>query len=118
MTSSRPHLATLPPVTRYAVVGATVCAILGGLVGLVVGLRVNPATAWFAVLEVGVPAGIVAQSSVPSSACLPSRCNGSTTIDRAKSDSPAAGACQTKLEDGRMTSGTGPAANRRPPGYT
>jgi ABC-type uncharacterized transport system permease subunit len=59
MTSSRPHLATLPPVTRYAVVGATVCAILGGLVGLVVGLRVNPPTAWFAVFEVGVPAGIV-----------------------------------------------------------
>jgi hypothetical protein len=28
-------------------------------VGLVVGLRVNPATAWFAVFEVGVPAGIV-----------------------------------------------------------
>ena len=27
--------------------------------GLVVGLHVNPATAWFAVFEVGVPAGIV-----------------------------------------------------------
>jgi ABC-type uncharacterized transport system permease subunit len=59
MTSSRAHLATLSPVTRYAVVGATACAVLGGLVGLVVGLRVNPTTAWFAVFEVGVPAGIV-----------------------------------------------------------
>jgi ABC-type uncharacterized transport system permease subunit len=59
MTSSRAHLATLPPVSRYAVVGATACALLGGLVGLVVGLRVYPATAWFAVFEVGVPAGIV-----------------------------------------------------------
>jgi ABC-type uncharacterized transport system permease subunit len=59
MTSSRAHLATLPPVTRYAVIGATACALLGGLVGLVVGLRTYPATAWFAVLEVGVPAGIV-----------------------------------------------------------
>jgi ABC-type uncharacterized transport system permease subunit len=58
MTSSRAHLATLPPVTRYAVVGATAGAILGGLVGLVVGLRAYPATAWFAVFEVGVPAGI------------------------------------------------------------
>ena len=59
MTSSRAHLATLPPVTRYAVVGATACAILGGLVGLVLGLHADPATAWFAVFEVGVPAGIV-----------------------------------------------------------
>jgi ABC-type uncharacterized transport system permease subunit len=46
-------------VTRYAVVGATACAILGGLVGLLLGLRAYPATAWFAVFEVGVPAGIV-----------------------------------------------------------
>jgi ABC-type uncharacterized transport system permease subunit len=59
MTSSRAHLATLHPVTRYAVVGATACAILGGVVGLVLGLRAYPATAWFAVFEVGVPAGIV-----------------------------------------------------------
>jgi hypothetical protein len=59
MTSSRAHLATLPPVTRYAVVGAAACALLGGLVGLVLGLRVYPATAWFAVFEVGVPAGVV-----------------------------------------------------------
>jgi ABC-type uncharacterized transport system permease subunit len=59
MTSSRAHLATLPPITRYAVVGATLCAVLGGLIGLVVGLRTYPPTAWFAVLEVGVPAGIL-----------------------------------------------------------
>jgi ABC-type uncharacterized transport system permease subunit len=57
--TSRAHLATLSPVTRYAVVGATACAILGGLVGLLLGLRAYPATAWFAVFEVGVPAGIV-----------------------------------------------------------
>jgi hypothetical protein len=58
MTSSRAHLATLPLVTRFAVVGATACAILGGLMGLILGLRAYPATAWFAVFEGAVPAGI------------------------------------------------------------
>jgi hypothetical protein len=58
MTSSRAHLANLPVVTRYAVVGATACAILGGLVGLVLGFRSYPATAWSAVFEGAVPAGI------------------------------------------------------------
>jgi hypothetical protein len=41
------------------IIGAVVLGGLGGAVGLVVGLSVNPATAWFAVLEVGVPAGVV-----------------------------------------------------------
>ena len=59
MTSSRAHLATLPVVSRFAVVGASACAVLGGLVGLVLGLRADPATAWFALFEVGVPAGVV-----------------------------------------------------------
>jgi ABC-type uncharacterized transport system permease subunit len=58
MPSSRAHLATLPLVARFAVVGATACAVLGGVVGLVLGLRAHPATAWFAVFEVGVPAAI------------------------------------------------------------
>ena len=58
MTSARAHLASLPVVTRYAFVGATVCAVLGGLTGLVLGVRANPETAWFAVFEVAVPAGI------------------------------------------------------------
>jgi ABC-type uncharacterized transport system permease subunit len=59
MTSSRAYLASLPTVTRFAFVGATACAILGGLVGLVLGLRAYPPTAWFAVFEVAVPAGII-----------------------------------------------------------
>jgi hypothetical protein len=62
MTSSwaqaQAHLAALPLVTRFAVVGATACAVLGGLVGLVLGLRAYPPTAWFAVFEVAVPAAI------------------------------------------------------------
>lgn len=32
---------------------------LGGLVGLVIGLISYPPTAWFAVLEIGIPAAIV-----------------------------------------------------------
>jgi hypothetical protein len=62
MTSSRAqaraHLAALPTVTRFAVVASTACALVGGLVGLVLGLRANPATAWFAVFEGAVPAGV------------------------------------------------------------
>ena len=49
----------MPVVRRFAVVGAAVAGILGGLVGLVLGLRAHPATAWFAVVEVGVPGAIV-----------------------------------------------------------
>jgi ABC-type uncharacterized transport system permease subunit len=59
MASARSRLAALPPVQRLAVTGAAVAALLGGLVGLVLGLYAYPATAWFAVLEVGVPAAIV-----------------------------------------------------------
>lgn len=31
---------------------------LGGIAGLILGLAANPATAWFAVVEVGIPGGI------------------------------------------------------------
>jgi hypothetical protein len=44
---------------RWAVVAAVSLGLVGGLVGLVVGLRVYPPTAWFAVIEVGVPAALV-----------------------------------------------------------
>jgi hypothetical protein len=58
MTSARTQVAALPVVQRYALVGSTAALVLGGLVGLVLGLLAYPPTAWFAVLEVGVPAGI------------------------------------------------------------
>lgn len=38
---------------------ALVLGVLGGLVGLVLGLVSHPPTAWFAVLEVGVPATLL-----------------------------------------------------------
>ena len=59
MISARSQLVAKPLITRFTIVGLTVAGILGGLVGLVLGLRAHPATAWFAVLEVGVPAAIV-----------------------------------------------------------
>ena len=44
---------------RWAGFGAALAGLIGGGVGLVIGLGVNPRTAWFAVLEVGVPATVV-----------------------------------------------------------
>jgi hypothetical protein len=59
MVSERSQMGAMPPVLRFAVVGAMAALLLGGLVGLVLGLRANPATAWFAVFEVGIPASIL-----------------------------------------------------------
>jgi len=44
---------------RCALVGGAVAGALGGVVGLVIGLRTYAPTAWFAILEVGVPAALV-----------------------------------------------------------
>jgi hypothetical protein len=58
MMSLRSQLTAMPLVPRFAVVGATAMGALGGLLGLILGLRAYPATAWFAVFEVGAPAAI------------------------------------------------------------
>jgi hypothetical protein len=55
MTSLR----ALPLILRWAAIGAFSAAVVGGVVGLVVGLVVHPATAWFAVFEIGIPASIL-----------------------------------------------------------
>ena len=59
MASVLTGVAELPVVARYAVVGAVAAGIVGGLVGLVVGLFSYVPTAWFAVLEVGVPSALL-----------------------------------------------------------
>ena len=41
--------------SEWVAVGALAAGVIGGGVGLVVGLLANPATAWFAVFEIGVP---------------------------------------------------------------
>jgi hypothetical protein len=42
---------------RWALAGAVAAAILGGIAGLLIGLLAYPPTAWFAVFELGAPAG-------------------------------------------------------------
>lgn len=49
----------LPVPLRHAVIGAVVLGASGGLVGLAIGLRTYVPTAWFAILEVGVPAAFL-----------------------------------------------------------
>ena len=44
---------------RYAIACGAVLGTCGGAAGLVVGLRVHPATAWFAIIELGTPAGLL-----------------------------------------------------------
>jgi len=48
-----------PPLGSFVLVGVVLAGAVGGVLGLVVGLRVHPATAWFAVFELGVPAAVV-----------------------------------------------------------
>jgi hypothetical protein len=55
----RAAMANLPLPLRAGISCALVCGVLGGLCGLVLGLIAYPPTAWFAVLEVGVPATFV-----------------------------------------------------------
>jgi membrane associated rhomboid family serine protease len=52
-------LAELPLPARWALVLGLALGVVGGLVGLVLGLVGYPPTAWFAVLEVGVPAALL-----------------------------------------------------------
>jgi flagellar biosynthesis protein FliR len=52
-------LHALPLILRWAAIGAVSAAVIGGIVGLIVGLLVRPATAWFAVFELGIPASIL-----------------------------------------------------------
>jgi len=52
-------LSEFPVPTRFAVMGALVLGIAGGIGGLISGLLAYPATAWFAVAEVGLPAALV-----------------------------------------------------------
>jgi hypothetical protein len=49
----------LPSPRREAVTGMAVLGLLGALAGLVVGVIAYPPTAWFAVLELGLPSAAV-----------------------------------------------------------
>jgi len=47
---------------RCGVFGAIGAGVVGGMVGFTVGMAANPPTAWFAILEVGVPAALVGEA--------------------------------------------------------
>jgi hypothetical protein len=51
-------LLRLPIMTRFVVAGGLLAGIAGGAAGLGIGLRAYPPTAWFAVLELGVPSAL------------------------------------------------------------
>lgn len=55
----RTTLAQLPFLGRFVLGGMLLAGVLGGVVGLIVGLRAYPPTAWFAVFELGIPASVV-----------------------------------------------------------
>jgi hypothetical protein len=48
-------LEDLPLPLRWTVTAAAAMGVIGGFAGLVAGLIANPTTAWFAVIELGVP---------------------------------------------------------------
>jgi len=58
MNALRAELRRWSVLKRGATLGAATGGVIGAIVGLIIGLNVNPATAWFAVFEVGIPAGI------------------------------------------------------------
>ena len=49
----------MPTPVAGMLVGSLVLGTVGGVVGLALGLDAYPPTAWFAVVEVGVPAALV-----------------------------------------------------------
>jgi hypothetical protein len=49
----------MPSPRRFALIGLLVFGITGAIAGLISGLFAYPPTAWFAVLEVGVPAAML-----------------------------------------------------------
>ena len=57
---TRPVVASVPArLTKWTAIGAGSAGFVGGVVGLILGLRTYPPTAWFAIFEIGIPATIV-----------------------------------------------------------
>ena len=58
MRSLRTALAARPFLQRAVIICATVAGFVGAIAGLVIGLAAYPPTAFFAVIEIGLPAAI------------------------------------------------------------
>lgn len=59
MSGFREGFEELPLPLRHAAFVSGVFGAIGGLIGLIVGLRTHVATAWAAMFEIGVPAGML-----------------------------------------------------------
>ncbi len=60
MNAIRAELRRWSVLERCATLGVATGGVIGAIAGLIIGLDANPATAWFAVFEVCIPAGIAA----------------------------------------------------------
>ena len=56
---SRPPRSAARLLGRFAAYSAAGFGLLGGIAGLVIGLYGYPPTAWFAVVEIGVPCAVI-----------------------------------------------------------
>jgi hypothetical protein len=56
--SPRVIAAEMPLLQRAVIIGTTVAGFLGAIVGLLIGLAAYPPTAFFAVIEIGLPAAV------------------------------------------------------------
>lgn len=52
-------LRCMPLLQRCATVGTVSGGLVGAIAGLIIGLSTHAATAWFALFELGIPAGVV-----------------------------------------------------------
>jgi len=58
MMSVTSELAHISILSRCVLVGSACAGLVGAFVGLIVGVFAHPPTAWFAVLELGMPSAI------------------------------------------------------------
>lgn len=76
------EIAAKPLIQRFATIGVVAGAVIGGIGGLIRGLEVHPATAWFAIVELGVPVAMAGECSACAAAYLWRRPDGSSVTDQ------------------------------------